>query len=116
MNSFVLINEDNEFWPPFAADIIFELWKELDEKSNKDTYFVRLFYCGEVYSYIIHNMHLEISIIEILICILNSNQKLMTITGKSRRCKLNDFIDIMKKHEISTQDHYNHLCSKTFIG
>ncbi len=48
MNSFELIDENNEYWPPFGADIVIELWKELEESTNKESHFVRLFYCGEV--------------------------------------------------------------------
>jgi len=48
--AFDAINDSNHSWPPFAADLIIELWKS-NEKShdNKDSnYFIKLIYCGEV--------------------------------------------------------------------
>ena len=38
-----LIDEKTHVWPPFAADITVELWKE---ESNH--YFIRFYYCGKV--------------------------------------------------------------------
>lgn len=43
LNAFEMIDEENQQWPPFAADIIIELWKE----EAKPEYFVKFFYCGE---------------------------------------------------------------------
>jgi hypothetical protein len=37
-----LTESKNNGWPPFAADIIIELWK------NDDGYFLRVFYCDDV--------------------------------------------------------------------
>ena len=39
-----VIDEEHPGWPPFAADIVLELWKS----KNKGEYFVQVFYCGEV--------------------------------------------------------------------
>ncbi len=38
-----LIDENTHVWPPFAANITVELWK--DESNN---YFIRFYYCGKV--------------------------------------------------------------------
>ena len=43
LNAFELIDDNNDYWPPFAADIIIELWKD----SNNE-YFVQIFYCNKV--------------------------------------------------------------------
>ena len=44
MNAFELIDHDNEKWPPFAANIAIELWKQED----KNSYFIKFFYCDQV--------------------------------------------------------------------
>lgn len=46
--AFDLIDE-NHTWPPFAADITIELWKNMEsqENSTKD-YFMKIYYCGKV--------------------------------------------------------------------
>lgn len=43
LNAFEMIEEESQQWPPFAADIIIELWQE----ESKPEYFVKLFYCGK---------------------------------------------------------------------
>lgn len=48
MNSFEIIDEDTEVWPPFAADVVIELWKAVDAETNSNEYFVRVLYCDEV--------------------------------------------------------------------
>ncbi len=40
----------------------------------------------------------------------------MTLSDGSLKCKLENFIEIMKRHEVSCLDHYNHLCNQTFVG
>lgn len=44
LNAFEMIDEDSQQWPPFAADVIIELWKE----ESQPEYFVKFFYCGKV--------------------------------------------------------------------
>lgn len=85
MHSFEIIDEDTEVWPPFAADVVIELWKDVDAETNNNEYFVRVFYCDGP----------------------------MKFKNDKFKCKLSDFIEILKRHETS-QDHYNHLCSKAF--
>ena len=41
--AFDLIDEKNHSWPPFAANLIIELWKNADLD-----YSVKLIYCGQV--------------------------------------------------------------------
>ncbi len=49
LNAFELIDCDNEVWPPFAADITIELWKQFDpEKNTHNSYFIKFFYCDKV--------------------------------------------------------------------
>lgn len=88
LNSFELIDSENEQWPPFAADIAVELWKELDETNNKYEYFVKLYYCSKP--------------VKMQNC-------------ESEKCKLMDFIEVLKRHE-TNEDHYQHMCSQTFVG
>ena len=38
-------------WPPFAADIVIELWKKTKESSSSETvddYFIQAHYCNQV--------------------------------------------------------------------
>lgn len=51
----VALNRNNKHkmeyhWPPFAADIQIELWKNDVEKnnSNDENYFIRVYYLGKV--------------------------------------------------------------------
>lgn len=44
--------DDSHSWPPFAANIIIELWK--DTESKESNHFVRFYYCGKV-SYLSKN-------------------------------------------------------------
>ena len=44
LNAFEMIDEESQQWPPFAADMIIELWRE----ESNDDYFVKLVYCGQV--------------------------------------------------------------------
>lgn len=52
MVAFGLVNDENHEWPPFAASIIIELWRNPDFKSQKndDTskYTIKFYYCTEV--------------------------------------------------------------------
>ena len=41
-------NKMDYHWPPFASNIVVELWK--NEQENKD-YFIRVFYLGKVNTY-----------------------------------------------------------------
>lgn len=38
-----LINDSNQSWPPFAAHIEIELWKN----EKKKDYLIRVYYCGK---------------------------------------------------------------------
>jgi hypothetical protein len=40
-----MINDSNHSWPPFAADILIELW---NNGQNDDDYFVKIYYCNKV--------------------------------------------------------------------
>jgi len=44
--AFDYLNDENHYWPPFAADLAIELWKRVEDEKRK--YYIRLFYCGEV--------------------------------------------------------------------
>ncbi len=39
--------DENHSWPPFAAHLVFELWKDTD----KSDYFIKVFYCGKVINF-----------------------------------------------------------------
>ncbi len=43
--AFDMINDNNHSWPPFAADILIELWKN---GQNEDDYAVKIYYCQKV--------------------------------------------------------------------
>ena len=45
INFFDMINDNNHSWPPFAADILIELWKN---GQNEDDYAVKIYYCQKV--------------------------------------------------------------------
>ncbi len=40
-----MINDNNHSWPPFAANILIELWKN---GQNDDDYSVKIYYCERV--------------------------------------------------------------------
>lgn len=44
------LEHENMLWPPFAADLIIEVWKENASKTlnNKDDYYINIRYCGRV--------------------------------------------------------------------
>lgn len=96
LNAFKLIDSENEQWPPFAADLAIELWKELDETTNKYQYYVKLFYCSKA------------------VKLKNCDSEKCSLMD-SEKCTLMDFIDLLKKNEVN-EDHYRHLCSQTFVG
>jgi hypothetical protein len=44
-----LIDEKTHTWPPFAAHIRIEVWRECDNYiDKKPKYFIKFFYCDEV--------------------------------------------------------------------
>ena len=53
LTSLNLVYENNYRWPPFAAALKYELWKNGKKMSDKskdalDNYYVRIFYLGQV--------------------------------------------------------------------
>lgn len=71
--------DENHRWPPFAANIVIELWKDKDcDTKDLDNYFIRLYYCDQLKS-----LKSECS------------------NDDPTKCKLNNFIRILDKHSIS---------------
>lgn len=58
-----MINDNNHSWPPFAANILIELWKN---GQNDDDYSVKIYYCEKV-----NNLNLNLSNIAINCELLN---------------------------------------------
>jgi hypothetical protein len=51
--AFGLVTEDNHSWPPFAADVLIELWRRdapatSGSAAGKPEYFVNVLYLGKV--------------------------------------------------------------------
>jgi hypothetical protein len=44
-----LVDIDEHSWPPYAADITIEIWKNSDAQcTNQNNYFIRVYYCDKV--------------------------------------------------------------------
>jgi hypothetical protein len=78
--------DDNHIWPPFAANIIFELWKD-DESSE---YFVKTFYIGKLLKLPVGNKN-------------NDNGE--------EKCSLTDFNNLLKENSL-TNEQYKKICSQ----
>lgn len=67
------MNDSNESWPPFAAHIEIELWKNLRENNE---YFVRVYYC---------------------------DKPVIMPGCRDQKCKLEKFLEILNQHAINDQ-------------
>lgn len=71
--AFDYMNDSNESWPPFAAHIEIELWKNLRENNE---YFVRVYYC---------------------------DKPVIMPGCRDQKCKLEKFLEILNQHAINDQ-------------
>jgi hypothetical protein len=85
--------DDDQTWPPFASNIIFELWKDTSSSSSSSSsfnsnYFVKVFYLGKLL-------------------------KLPISRGDDNKCSLNDFDNLMKETSLNNEQH-KQICSQTY--
>lgn len=86
--AFDLIDDNNHSWPPFAANIIIELWKNGANANKNEDYFVKIYYCGKLVT-------------------------IPTCKNSNSSCNVDEFINILEANSVEKHE-YDRICQEKF--